>query len=147
MNRFVPTSNSQRLLFRVDQFIRPEAVLEEQGRNFAEIGFPKLFRPSGERVGIFAENYRALLDIRLGEDFEVVADEMSIRRIGDGRAFDHFVIVRRANRMAEIEWHDVEMLQRKIARWLPNLELRYDQGGQTKKMAICHTVPEVIHGS
>ena len=111
------------------------------------LDFAELFRPSGECVGILGENHRALFDIRLGEDFEVVADDMSIRRIGGGEAFDHFVIVRRTNRMTKIEREDVEMLQRKIARQLPHLELRYDQGGEAKKMASRHTVPEVIHSS
>ncbi len=114
-NCFVIPSNSQRLLVGIDEFIRPKAVLEEQGRYAAEIGFSKLFRPSGERVGILGENHRTLFDIRLGEDFEVVADDMSIRRIRGGEAFDCFVIVRRADSMAEIEGDDVEMLQRKIA--------------------------------
>lgn len=55
-----PTSNPQRLLVWSDQFIRPKAVFEEHGCYAAEIRFPKLFRPTGECVGILGEDNRAL---------------------------------------------------------------------------------------
>ena len=79
MARFL-TSNPQRFLVWSDKFIWTKAVLEEQGCYAAEIGFAELCRPSCKCVGILGEDDRALFDVRLREDFEVVADDMSIRR-------------------------------------------------------------------
>lgn len=109
MARFL-TSNPQRFLVWSDKFIWTKAVLEEQGCYTAEIGFAELCRPSRKCVGILGEDDWALFDVRLSEDLEVVADDMSIRRIWGGETLDHFVIVRRADCMTEIEGDDVEML-------------------------------------
>ena len=88
-----------------------------------------------------------MLDVRLGENLEVIANDMPVCGIRRRQPFDDLVIIGRTNGMTEIEGNDVKMLQRKIAGRLADFKLRYDQRGKAQEMAVCHAVPKVIHRS
>jgi len=88
-----------------------------------------------------------LLNVCLGENLEIIANDMPVCGIRRRQPFDDLVIMGRANGVPEIEGNDMKMLQRKIAGRLADLKLRNDQRGKAKEMAVCYAVPKVIHRS
>lgn len=53
--------------------------LEEHRRYAASLELSKLICPSSQRVRILDENYLALLNVSLGENLEIVANDVPIR--------------------------------------------------------------------